>query len=101
MVNVSNLNLYCGLKEHTCIPIYISAIAEIHCNPFIVFFKCLGSRHLQKEIKIHKCVCGINYILCKTDIKPIHRLTYNCNILKDVHFKVICIVAIYTILLMF
>ena len=29
----------------------------------------------------------INKILCKTDLKPIQRLTYECNNFNDVHFQ--------------
>ena len=57
---------------------HISEIQVLTANDgpiFIVFFKCLGSRHVHKEINqyIYMCVCGINKVLCKTGPKPIQK----------------------------
>ena len=36
---------------------------------------------------MHICVDEINNIFGKTDIKPIHSLTHQFNIINDVHFE--------------
>ena len=52
-----------------------------------MFFKCLGSQHIHKDIKLQEGMNRIDYILCKTDLNLIQRLTYKCNTFNDVHFE--------------
>ena len=59
-----------------------------HC--LYCFFKCLGSRHIHKEIKLQDGKKGIKYILCKTDLDLIRWLAYKCNTLNDAHFEARC-----------
>ena len=42
----------------------INLIQTLSRNLFIVFSNHLGSHHIHKEIKLQKCVLGINKILC-------------------------------------
>ena len=51
----------------------------------MAFFKRLGSRPIHREINLQEVVNGIDYILCKTDLNLIRRLTYMCNIFA--HFE--------------
>ena len=48
----------------------------------IVFFKRMGSRHIQKLIRLQEGMNGIDKILCKTDLNPMQRLAYKCNTFK-------------------
>ena len=52
-------------------------------------FKCLGSRHIHKEIEIRWCVFRINEIIWKTGLKSIQTLTHKCNIIKEENFEAI------------
>ena len=62
----------------------------------IVFFKRLGSQHIDKEIKVQADMNGIDHILFKTDLNLIPRLRYKCNTFSDVHFKA-CFKYAYTV----
>ena len=42
-------------------------------------FKRLGSRHIHKELKLHKAMNGMDRILCKTDQILIWRHTCKCT----------------------
>ena len=55
----------------------------------IVLFKRLGSRsrHVHKEIKLHKVVNGMGKGLGKMGPILIRRLTYNCNTFNHVDFE--------------
>ena len=44
--------------------------------------KRLGSRHIHKEIKLHKAMNNMDKILCKSDVIPIRRDTFS-----DVDFE--------------
>ena len=50
----------------------------------IVHFKQLGSRHINKEIKLQKTMNGMDMILCKTDLILTQRHTYKFNTFSDV-----------------
>ena len=52
-------------------------------RPSIVFFKCLGSRHIYKEIKLQVGVKGIDNTLCKTDLNLISATHPKTYILKS------------------
>ena len=52
-----------------------------------MYFKCLGSRHIHKEIKLQKSMNGMDMILCKTDIILIQRHTYKCKTFSDADFE--------------
>ena len=53
----------------------------------IVYFKRLGSRHINKEIKLEKAMNGRDMILCKTDLILIRGHTYKCTTGSDVDFE--------------
>ena len=52
-----------------------------------VHFKHLGSRHIHKEIKLHKAMNGMDSILYKMDLILIQRHTFKCNTFSDIDFE--------------
>ena len=57
------------------VPVYVVEQTIPHST--IVFFKRLGSRHIDKEIELQEGMKGIDNILCKTNLNLIRGLTYN------------------------
>ena len=56
--------------------------------PFTVPCEGGEARYIQKEIKLQQGMNGIiNYILCKTDLNLIGRVTCKCNTFNNVHFE--------------
>ena len=74
--------------QNVCIWLTCNTCSEIFYKTDItVFFKCLGSLPIHKEIKLQEGMDGIENIFCKTDLNHIQRLTYKCNIFNGVHFE--------------
>ena len=78
--------MYTTIKESENMDIFVINTSQI-VNYSIVFFKRLGNRHINKEMKLQEGMNWIDNILCKTDLSLIRGLTYKCDTFNNIHFE--------------